>query len=255
MLLDHEITGSGPGVVLLHAGVADRRMWEHQRDVLAAAGYRVLCPDLRGYGGTPAATTPYDEAADVRDLVDRLGLGRFALVGASAGGSVALQLAARWPHRVLALVLLCPAAPGLEPSAELRGRWRAEGELLDDGDVAGAVALNVSSWLGPEADDAARTLVTEMQQRAFELQLVEGAVEADDADVDLADVTAPTLAVSGDLDLSDFAGVADRVAAAVPGAERVRLAGVGHLPSLERPDATASLVRDFLLRHVPTGGS
>ncbi|RPF26681.1 alpha/beta fold hydrolase [Georgenia muralis] len=248
MDLAHDVTGTGTAVLLLHAGVADRRMWDRQRDVLVAAGLRVVRADLPGFGGTPAAAQDYDEAAEVLGLMDvAVGRGtRFAVVGASYGGSVALALAARWPERVGALVLLCPAADLLEPGPDLRLVWRREAELLQAGDVDGAVALNVATWLGPEAGDDARTLVAAMQRRAFDLQALVGA-EPVKVPVDLATVTAATLVLAGGRDLPEFRAVARAVSAAVPGAELVELPWAGHLPTLERPDEAAMAVRDFLI--------
>lgn len=248
MDLAHDDTGNGTAVLLLHAGVADRRMWDRQRDVLAAAGLRVVRADLPGFGATPAATEDYDEPAEVLALMDTL-VGPdapFAVVGSSYGGAVALALAARWPARVRALVLLCPAADLLEPGPDLRLVWRREAELLEAGDVDGAVALNVATWLGPEADDDARALVAAMQRRAFDLQALAGA-EPVEVPADPGSVTAATLVLAGGHDLPEFRAVARAVAAAVPGAELVEPAWAGHLPSLERPEETAVAVRDFLV--------
>ena len=246
--LAHDVTAGAGAVLLLHAGVADRRMWDRQRDVLAAAGLRVVRADLPGFGGTPASTEDYDEAAEVLALMDSVvgASNPFAVVGASYGGAVALALAARWPARVSALALLCPAAELLVPGADLRLLWRREAELLEAGDVDGAVALNVASWLGPDADDDARDLVADMQRRAFDLQALAGAGPVD-VPSDLGSVTGRALVVAGGHDLPEFRSVAGAVAAAVPGAELVELTWAGHLPSLERPDETATLVRDFLV--------
>jgi pimeloyl-ACP methyl ester carboxylesterase len=252
MIIDAEDSGEGPAVVLLHAGVADRRMWDHQAVTLTAAGLRVVRPDLRGYGATPAGTEPWDPVCDVVALVGSLGLHRFALVGASAGGSVALQLAARLPDRVDALVLLCPAAPDLVPSQALREIWREEVRLVEAGDMDGAVSLMVERFVGPDGDEQARALVADMQRRAYMLQLAADAAEEEGADtVELRAVTAPTLAVAGALDLPDFGQVARRVAEGVRDGRLVELPWAGHLPSLERPEETSRLVLDFVSRHVP----
>lgn len=250
MMISSDVAGAGPAVILLPAGVADRRMWDRQRDVLVAAGYRVVRPDPRGFGETPAGTRPWDPVADVLQVADALGLDRFALVGASAGGSVALQLATLVPQRVTALVLLCPAAPDLEPSEQLRGLWREEVRLVDADDLDGAATLMADTFLGPEADEHAHELVTAMQRRAYELQLAEGASEEVEGEghLDLTGLRAPTLTVSGAHDLPDFAAVARRVAAGVASAQHVELAWAGHLPSLERPELTARLVLDTLDR-------
>ncbi|MBG0563596.1 alpha/beta fold hydrolase [Actinoplanes aureus] len=171
MTLAHDVTGSGPAVLLLHSTVGDRRMWDPQIPALTAAGYRVVRCDLRGYGDSPMPDGPHDDAHDVAGLLDDLRIEHAAVVGASGGGRAALEFAARWPGRVDALLLLCTALRGHEPSAELRKFGEQEDALLEAGDVAGATDLNVDLWLGPEADDATRAKVRMMQRHAFEVQL------------------------------------------------------------------------------------
>src|SRR3954452_10904387 len=128
-MLHHRVEGSGPVVVLLHAGVADLRMWDAQVDALP--GRKVVRCDLPGYGGTPVGPdTDGCDAEDVLDLLDRLGVAGFALVGASYGGYVALQVASAVPHRVERLVLLDTAADVVEPDDSLRDVWRREQSLI-----------------------------------------------------------------------------------------------------------------------------
>ena len=90
MMLSHDVSGEGPVLVLLHSGVCDRRMWDAQWPVLIDAGYRLVRCDFRGFGATPVADRPYNDAEDVLELLDALGIGRAALVASSYGGTVAL---------------------------------------------------------------------------------------------------------------------------------------------------------------------
>jgi 3-oxoadipate enol-lactonase len=242
----YDVAGEGPAVVLLHSGVCDRRMWDPQWPALAQAGYRVVRGDLRGFGDTPAGTVPYADSTDVRELMDELGLERAALVGSSYGGKVSLEIAAQWPDRVTALHLLCSARPGHEPGPQLRAFGAREDELLEAGDVAGAVDLNVATFLGPEASDEVRDQVREMQRRAFDIQLAAGDVELEAPRIDLAAVRAPSLVVSGALDLPDFRQIATELSGLLPEASQVELPWAGHLPSLERPAEVTQLLIRFL---------
>src|SRR4051812_10534258 len=98
--LHHLDEGSGPAVVLLHAGVADLRMWDHPAAALVG-DHRVVRCDLRGFGQSPLAPdASYSDAEDVIGLLDELGVDSFALVGSSHGGGVALQVASAIPERV-----------------------------------------------------------------------------------------------------------------------------------------------------------
>ena len=247
MTLSHDVAGDGPAVLLLHSGVCDRRMWDPQWPALLDAGHRVIRCDLRGFGDTPLAEKPYDNAADVLDLLDRLDVGETAIVGASFGGAIALDIASRSPERVTALALLCTAFPGHEAGPEVRAFAEREDELLESGDVDGAVELNVTTWLGPEAGDATREHVRRMQRHAFDVQL-EADPEASPAKptVEPAAVRARCLAVSGARDLPDFRSIAARVPELIPGADHLELDWAGHLPSLERPDETTALLLRFL---------
>lgn len=248
MTLAYDEAGAGPAVLLLHSTVCDRRMWDRQVPALAAAGFRAIRCDLRAFGDSPVSREPYRNVDDVRDLLDGLGLDRVSLVGASGGGEVAIAFAALWPDRVANLLLLCAAVPWAARGPALREFGEREDALLSAGDVTGAVTLNVDFWLGPDADDATRRRVAEMQRRAFEVQLAAGdeLVSPDSPDVDPARITARTLAVSGAYDVVDLRTAAAEVARLVPGAEHRELPWAGHLPSLERPADTNRLLLDFL---------
>lgn len=245
MILSHDTTGSGPAVLLLHAGVADSRMWAAQQTALART-HRVIRCDLRGYGDTPLTSEPFDNAGDVRALLSSLGERPVAIIGASSGGNVALQVASAWPDLVSHLVLLNPSLD-LPATRSLQRFARREDALLEAGDIDGATELNVATWLGPDADDDARELVRTMQRHAFEVQLaVEEDTEQEGPEIDLAAVTARTLVVSGGQDLDHFRAVANHLAGHVAGAKHVQLGWAGHLPNLERPDEITALLTDFL---------
>jgi 3-oxoadipate enol-lactonase len=246
MTLAYDVTGSGPAVLLLHSMVCDRRMWDPQVPALTEAGYRVVRCDLPGFGDSPVPTGPYNMADDVAGLLDELGLPSVAVVAASGGGMVAQELAARWSPRVGALALVCsalwewPASPARQAFAE------QEDALVEAGELDAATDLNVKTWVGPAADEAARESVRVMQRHTFDVQLAVEDPPPILVDWDLATVTARTLIVSGDLDLPDFTEIAAELAGRLPGSRRVRLDWAGHLPSLEDPVRFNPLLLDFL---------
>ena len=171
----------------------------------AGAGARASVPsdhpDLRGFGETPLPPESYADADDIAELLDHLGVADAAVVGSSLGGRVALELATRHPDRVNSMVLLCPAYRGVAPSAAAEAFDAAEDRLLEAGDVAGAVELNVDTWLGPEATAEVRDQLAAMQRQAFEVQLAaerqDPAPERLEVAVDPAKVAVPTVIVTG----------------------------------------------------------
>jgi pimeloyl-ACP methyl ester carboxylesterase len=228
-------------VLFLHAGGMDGRMWRPLAKRLEDR-YWVIVPDLRGHGTTPLPPEEFSNVDDVLAVLDDLEVDRVAVVGASFGGYVALQLATAAPERVKGLVLMASPLDIDDWSAEMEEFRARENELVEAGDIDGAVALNVRTWVRePEVED----LVAEMTRRAFELQVgVE--VHMREQPVDLSAITAPTLAISGGRDFPDFARIADLIAAEVPGAQRAEVPDAGHLIALERPDAAAELLVPFL---------
>jgi 3-oxoadipate enol-lactonase len=243
-------------VVLIHAGVADRRMWDpvwpaltRERDVVRL--------DLRGFGDSAARPAgPVSQAGDVLGALTEISVGRCQLVGASYGAGVAVEVELTSPPAVASLLLAAPAGSLLaEVTPELQAFLDAEGAALDRGDLDAAVEANLSWWVeGPhrsadQVDPAVRELVARMQRRAFE-------VTADWADVEereleppaldrLGEIAVPVLVLVGGLDLDAVRAAAARVVAGIAGARRVDWPDVGHLPALERPADFLSLLLEW----------
>ncbi len=223
------------GVVLVHSGVCDSRMWDGF-ELPGATRH-----ELRGFGETPMPPTGTFSHAD--DLEAAIGDGPVALVGASFGGNVCLQVAASRPELVSELVVLDAPLFDHDWSQEMQDFGREEEGLLEQGDLRGAAIFNADFWLG---DPEPRDRVIEMQERAFELQAESDAEEVSPDSIELAAITARTLVVVGEFDKRDFREIAERLTREIPDAVHEVIPGAGHLPSLERSEQTARLVREFL---------
>ncbi len=251
MTLPYDDLGAGPAVVLLHAGVADRRMWAEHLTPIADAGFRVLAMDLPGFGEAPAPALEDAPWVDVLATMDALDVEQAILVGNSFGGAVAQRVAVVAPERVSSLVLVSSLGSGVEPSAEMQAAWEAEETALEDGDIDAAVQTVIETWTLPDAPQELRDAVAAMQRRAFELQTERPpAPEAPDPleedPTALSAVEAPVLIVVGEHDMLDFHLAADALAQALPHARREILPGAGHLAPLEQPAAFRELLLSFL---------
>jgi pimeloyl-ACP methyl ester carboxylesterase len=253
-LLAAEEHGSGPDVLLLHAGVTDRRSWRHVVEALPDC--RCIAFDARGYGET--TYEPEDGWAPTDDglaVLDAYGVDSAVVVACSMGGRTALDLALLHPDRVRALVLIGSAVSGA-PDIELDGdlQWldgafeRAE-EARDLDEVNRLEAL---VWLdGPRAGEGrvtggVRELFLEMNRRA--LEAVDPGEERRDADAwqQAHAIAVPTLVLVGEHDLAHVHANAEHLANGIPGARLVALPGVAHLPHLEEDERTLREIADFV---------
>lgn len=249
--------GDGPAVVLAHAGVADRRSWA---ELAACVGHRaaLVAYDRRGFGETPPSDAPYTHVADLLAVLDALDVEDAWLVGSSAGGGLALDVAVAAPERVAGLVLLAPAVraapePVLDPATELLA------DLIDAaaeaGDLEEVNRLETWLWLdgprGPEGrvGGARRGLVLDMNG----LVLAHGVADTDGAsDLDvwgrLGEVEQEAVVACGGLDVPFVVSRSRQVAELLPRGRYVELVGMAHLPYLEEPAVVADLVVDAVGR-------
>ena len=245
-------TGGVP-LVLIHAGVADRRMWDPQWKALTAVRDTVRL-DLRGFGdSTQRPTGPLDHVADVLATLDLLGIHACHVVGSSFGAGVAVEVALTRPGLVRSLVLAPPGGSLLtEATPDLRAFFAAEREALERGDLDAAVEADVATWVvgrGREAADVDAEVaasVRVMQRRAFEV--TDGWDDLDEAELDppaverLGDLLPPVLLVVGGHDLDTTHLAAAYLEAAAPRVSRVDWADAAHLPSMEQPARFRDLV-------------
>lgn len=255
--LAYEVAGKGEPLVLIHAGVADRRMWDPQWPAFAAA-HRTIRYDLRGYGESLPPTGSWSHHADLLGLLDELQIEQAHLVGASVGAGIALEATLAQPRRVTSLVLAAPGGALFGGATDdLRAVWHDEVEALDRGDLDAAVEVNLRAWVdGPTrpteaVDPAVRAFVGTMQRDAFELP----EWDSDDApEVELeppahtrlADIRCPTLIVVGEADQTATLDAAKGLAAGIPSAGYVTWPDAAHMLTLERPAEFERLVLDFL---------
>jgi 3-oxoadipate enol-lactonase len=256
--LQVEDAGEGPAIVLLHAGVSNRHMWDRQWAWLRQ-NFRVVRWDWRGYGVTPFGPEPYSYAADVLAVMNFLDLARATLVGASMGGAAAIRVALDHPERVERLVLVGSAVHGLEIGDPVPPICQEMEAAEQSGDTARVWALEEQTWLiGPDrrADDVDPAYLERARvlHRAGWQTGVTPPPGLDDqrSDVErLGELTVPVLVVVGASDTGFIREAAARLAERLPQVEYHVFDDVAHLPSLEKPRQFDAVLADWLAETAP----
>ena len=257
-LFHYDSAGSGQPLLLLHAGICDRHMWDGQMAALAEH-FRVVRYDLRGFGQTPVPPGSFSHVADLAGIMTALGIERAHLLGCSKGGSAALDFALLHPQRVSGLVLVCSAPSGYQPAEPVpeSAQWPAVVAAFEAGDLERAAELEVQVWVdGPRRGPGEVAAALRAKVRAMDLQALRHEVAAEGRAEEqkpplpaagrLAEVRAPTLVISGDLDAPISLSSGAALAAGIPGARRVVIEGTAHLPNMEQPAVFNQVVVDFL---------
>ncbi|MGW3966570.1 alpha/beta fold hydrolase [Amycolatopsis sp. NPDC005003] len=265
----YDEAGEGPAVVLLHAALGDRRMWDAQFTELAAR-HRVIRYDRRGFGETRGESGEHAHYEDLLALLDAWGIERAALVGASMGGACALDAALAAPERITRLVLLGSGLTGhpwpdhmqaditrltaeIFPDDRLV-RYQSRARELDPADVRAMAEANIRYLVAGPARDVSvlpagmLELVREMCEQVYrhDWTAPQWTESIPDTRHRLTEITTPTLVVIGTSDAPGLVELSAHLAKSLPQAEFAELANTGHLPSMERPDEVNELLRKFL---------
>ena len=254
--------GNGDGragrvdVMLLHAGVCDRRGWGELIDALTKAGHRVVAFDRRGFGETVYVPEPHSSVDDTLAVLGAAGMGPVAVVGNSMGGRVGLDLALAHPDRVEALVLIGTAVRGAPDPAESSPAVDRLVAAIDAAEEAGDLdevnRLEAHLWLdgpaGPEGrvGGDARSLFMEMNGRALAAWDA-GPEEPRPSAWDRMDrIEVPALVAVGELDLPHIRARSATIAERLPHGRLLELQAVAHLPTVEGSDVLTDEVSRFL---------
>jgi pimeloyl-ACP methyl ester carboxylesterase len=251
----YDVTGTGSDVLLLHAGVNDRRGWAHLVEALADR-HRCIAPDSRGFGETTYEQEDgWSPVADAVVVLDDAGTDNVVVVACSMAGVAALGLALEHPERVAGVVLIGASVtgapyPDADPRAEALERQAMAAE--EAGDLEELGRLEAWMWLdGPTAPEGrvsgpARELFLEMNGRALAAPDPGKRAETGEAWPRLGEITVPVLVLVGELDFVELQAVLEQAAGLFPDGRFVRLPGVAHVPHLEADPTTLAEITRFV---------
>jgi pimeloyl-ACP methyl ester carboxylesterase len=252
--------GAGGGLlgtlVLIHGFPLSARMWEPQL-ALAARGWRVIAPQLRGFDGTPAASAASsvdDFAGDLVDLLDGLHIDQAVIGGLSMGGYVTFALFRHAARYFRGMVLADTRAQADAPQAA-EGRQRMLQAVRERGAIAAAdemlpkLVCEATRASQPAVVDTLRAMIV-----ANSSETVAGAILAlmtrPDATPVLSTIHCPTLIVVGEQDAITPPSLSEDMQRGIAGAELVVIPDAGHMSNMEQPGAFNAALASFLERKV-----
>lgn len=245
--------GHGAPLLLAHGFPLDHSMWQSQIDELSNE-FRVIAPDLRGFGRSQVSTgtvTMEQYADDLASLLNVLRIQEpITFCGLSMGGYIAWQFWRRHAARLKALIL-CDTRAAADTEEVARGRLLSAQQVVSSG-------LNtlVESMVPRLFADQTLREKTELVQKTRQVILssspegiaaaLRGMAARPDVTADLPRITVPTLVLCGEHDVISRVAEMRDIAAAIPHARFVVIPNAGHLAPLEQPAAVNAAIRKFM---------
>jgi 3-oxoadipate enol-lactonase len=254
--LYYEVAGDGPALVLTHAGIADRRMWDDQFLVFAQY-YRVIRCDFWGFGKSTIANDTFFLHQDLYQLLEFLGVEQANLLGSSLGGRVSIDLALEYPEKVKSLVVVSSGLSGYQFKGEVFMRFVEQIiAAREQDDYKRVCELRIQLWV----DGRSRTpdqVDLQVRDRVREMLLDRPGAQGEGQQLEpaaigrLSEIDVPTLIIVGDRDEANIATIANLLATHVHGARKIVIPETAHLPNMEKPERFNQVVLEFLRSNCP----
>jgi 3-oxoadipate enol-lactonase len=244
--------GSGAPVVFIHGYPFNRSLWNEQLDALSGT-YRVVAPDLRGFGESDRPEGPATMnrmAQDVAQLMDGLGISRAVIAGLSMGGYVALAFCKQFPSRVSALVLADTRAQGDTEEGKQTRAQQAE-KALSEG-MAGIADAMLPKLLTPETVSKRPEVVKRIRDMMLKTKpegaaaALMGMAEREDQTEFISSINAPTLILVGSEDAITPVADSETMHSKIAGSRLVVIENAGHVSNLEQTDKFNEALVGFL---------
>ena len=251
-----EATGDGRPFIMIHAGVADSRQWDHEFAHFGEA-WQAIRYDLRGYGKSKPVTGEFRHLDDLTSLLEHLDVTQPAvLMGCSMGGGLALDFTLAHPDRVAALILVDSGPSGLRLDIPLPGKFQEVEAAFDAGDLDRACELEVQIWFDgldrtpAQVNRQMRKLAFDMNRIAVENESAAIAKRLPDAATPAAgrldELALPVLVCVGASDIPYMIAAADYMVEHIPDARKALIEDAAHLPNMDHPRQFREIVDTFL---------
>lgn len=241
----YQTVGSGQPIVFVHGFTLDHRMWQPQVEFFSK-NYQVITYDARGFGRSSLPDGSYDHTADLRALLEHLGIEQAHLVGLSMGGRIATNFTLNYPEMVRSLTLMDAALDGYKSEvdwnvyAKEQGVEKAKQNWLNH-------ELFTATQKKPEVVAALQPIVADYSGWHW-LHTDPQNPTATSARNRLDKIIKPTLIIVGENDLTYFHNIAKVLNSGIPGSQKIIMSNVGHMVNMEAPDKINNLLHDFIAK-------
>jgi len=252
----YEISGTGTPFVMIHAGVADSRQWNHEFKHFSQ-DFEVIRYDMRGYGKSEPAAEKFSHLNDITELFQELQIDvPVILMGCSMGGGLAMDYTLANPGHVKALVMVGSGPSGLELDVEEPEEFADAVKAFEDGDLDRVAEIETQIWFDGMGR-ASNMTNQEMRQLAYEMNrtalghevMGEGERQSDTdspAYNRLDEIDIPVLIIVGSHDLPYMHKAAEYMKQGLKSARFELIEDAAHLPNMDQPAIFQGLVDDFL---------
>ena len=252
----YETAGKGTPFVMIHAGVADSRQWNHEFEFFAQ-NYQVLRYDMRGYGKSEPVEGDFSHMSDLVSILDALGLhGPMLLMGCSMGGGLAMDFAFAHPSSVKALIMVGSAPSGLQLDVPAPATFAEAEKAFEAGDLDLVAEIETQIWFDgmgrtPEqVNQEMRKLAYEMDRKALAYEARKLGKRLPNVETPafdrLAGLSIPVLVIVGSHDTPYILAAANHMQEKIPSVRTVRIEDAAHLPNMDHPEEFQAIVKDFL---------
>jgi pimeloyl-ACP methyl ester carboxylesterase len=253
----YETAGKGTPLVMIHAGVADRRQWNNEFTAFAQS-YQVIRYDMRGYGKSEPVDGDFNHMSDLVSLLHALEIhGPLILMGCSMGGGLAMDFALTYPSRVKALIMVGSAPSGLELDAPAPSKFADVEKAFEAGDLDLVAEIETQIWFDgrdrtPEqVNQTMRKMLWEMNRIALAHEVKQLGKRLPNTETPtfdrLGDLNIPVLVIVGAHDTAYILAAADYMVEKIPSARKVIIEDAAHVPNMDQPQEFQGVVRDFLV--------
>ena len=255
-LIYYEITGDGQPFVMIHAGVADSRQWNHEF-VYFANRFRVLRYDLRGYGRSEPVEGEFSHLQDLIALLDQLHFDQpLILMGCSMGGGLAMDFALEQPSRVKALIMVGSGPSGLELDVPRPAKFEEAEKAYNAGDLDLVAEIETQIWFDgigrapTQVKSAMRQLAYDMNRKALSHDAKQLGKALPNTQIlaagRLSELSVPVLVIVGSHDTPYILAAASYMVEKIPSSSKVIIEDAAHMPNMDHPEDFRRIVDAFL---------